>query len=328
MRILYVHNSLTSFVRLDLEILQSAFQVTEYAVDSYLTSPIQVYRKVRSHDLVFGRFASWHTFWPVLFARMLKKPALVVTGGYDLARLPGAGYGSQRGGFKRWITNTTLRLSTRLITNSRFSLSEAVHNAGVKEQKLALIPDGIPDPFGNLLPKSEPPLILSVGNVERDNLLRKGHLPFAKAAALMPELEFRLVGKIKDSSAEELAAIAPNNLHLTGWASDELLHSQFCQAWVYVQPSLHESFGVSVAEAMLAGCIPVASSNGALPEVVGDAGILMETTDPQEIADSIRQALQCTQADRLNARERILSEFPLEKRRQAIIGLCQSCIDR
>ncbi len=164
-----------------------------------------------------------------------------------------------------------------------------------------------------------------MGNVERDNLLRKGHLPFAQAAALLPELEFRLVGKIKDPSGKELAALAPN-LDLTGWATDDALLEHFRQAWVYVQPSLHESFGVSVAEAMLAGCIPVASPYGALPEVVGDAGILLKSTDPQEIAGGIRLALECTDLDRQRARERILTEFPLEKRRQALIELCQNSL--
>jgi glycosyltransferase involved in cell wall biosynthesis len=326
MRILYVHNHPTSFVRLDLEILQSRFQVTERAFTSYRVNPLQVYRQVQAHDLVFGRFASWHTFWPVLCARILKKPALVVTGGYDLARLPQAGYGSQRGGSKRLVANTTLRLCTHLVTNSRFSLSEAVNYARIPEHKLVLIPDGIPDPFGQLSEKVLPPVILSVGNVERDNLLRKGHLPFARSAALLPELEFHLVGKIKDSAGEELAAIAPANLRLTGWVSDEDLRSHFRQAWVYVQPSLHESFGVSVAEAMLAGCIPVVSPHGALPEVVGGAGIILSATDPQSVADGIRTALACTVEDRAYARQRIMDEFPLEKRRMKLCQLCEEVI--
>jgi glycosyltransferase involved in cell wall biosynthesis len=324
MRILYVHNHLTSFVRLDLEILQSAFEVTEWAVRSHLANPLRVFRQVQVHDLVFGRFASWHTLWPLLFARILRKPSLVVTGGYDLANLPKAGYGSQRGGFKRMVANITLRLSSRLVTNSRFSLGEAITHARIPEEKLVLIPDGIADAIGSLPQKMPPPLILSVGNVEPDNLLRKGHLPFAKAAALLPELDFRLVGKIKNGTGNVLTAIAPSNLSLTGWVGDESLQAHFKRTWVYVQPSLHESFGVSVAEAMLAGCIPVVSSHGALPEVVGDAGIILKTTEPQEIAEGIRSALACTPEDRKRARQRILDEFSLEKRRQALIDLCQS----
>ncbi len=131
MRILFIHNHLTSFVRSDLELLRQDFNVSEMAVTGRWANPARVYRKILENDLVFGWFASWHTFFPMHFARWLKKPSIMVTGGYDLANLPEAGYGSQRGGARRLITNSTLRSASALVVNSNFSQDEAIKHAGI-----------------------------------------------------------------------------------------------------------------------------------------------------------------------------------------------------
>ncbi|MGH9945490.1 MAG: glycosyltransferase family 4 protein, partial [Pyrinomonadaceae bacterium] len=100
-RVLFVYNLPTRFVWIDVELLRRSFDVTEYYVRSKKINPFKVRRLVAEHDLVFGWFASWHTFLPLLFARLAGKPSLLVIGGYDLANLPEDGYGHQRGGVKK-----------------------------------------------------------------------------------------------------------------------------------------------------------------------------------------------------------------------------------
>jgi glycosyltransferase involved in cell wall biosynthesis len=58
-----------------------------------------------------------------------------------------------------------------------------------------------------------------------------------------------------------------------------------------VIPSLHEGFGLPALEAMALGVPVVATRRGALPEVVGDAGLLVNADDPREMADAIRAVL-------------------------------------
>ena len=70
------------------------------------------------------------------------------------------------------------------------------------------------------------------------------------------------------------------NVELTGYASDEDLLAWYRRAAVYVQASRHEGFGLAVAEGMLAGCVPVVLDVTAMPEVVGDAGVLISSQDP------------------------------------------------
>src|SRR5678816_508386 len=82
-KILFVHNAPTHFVRLDLEQLRERYDVTECYLRSRWINAASMWQQVRTHDLVFGWFASWHTFLPLLFAKLLRKPSLLVIGGYD-----------------------------------------------------------------------------------------------------------------------------------------------------------------------------------------------------------------------------------------------------
>ena len=316
--ILFVHNGAAQFVRLDLEELRKRYQVTECYVRSRWVNPATIWRQVRTHDLVFGWFASWHTFLPFVFARLLGKPSVLVVGGYDVANMPQIGYGHQRGGMKKWVSRWTMRFATRLITFSNYSESEAERNASISKNQMRTIYIGVPDPFVSLPQGQRARMVLTVGNVDWSNLLRKGHEAFVRTAALMPDVSFVLAGAWRDNAVDHLRAIATSNVTLTGWLSDEALGDYYRRASVYVQPSLHEGFGLSVAEAMLAGCIPVVSRVGSLPEVTGDSAIFVDTPAPAVIAEAIAEALAYPDEARAPIRQRILDQFPMEKRGQLL----------
>jgi FkbM family methyltransferase len=90
-----------------------------------------------------------------------------------------------------------------------------------------------------------------------------------------------------------------------------------------VQASRHEAFGLSLAEGMLCGAIPVVTDAGALPEVVGDAGVVIASQDPHAIADGIRQALDLGADGSRQARERVQAHFTIEQRRALVHGLIE-----
>ena len=325
--ILFVHNSPTQFVQLDLDGLRKRHRVTECYLRSRWVNVMAIWQQVKTHDLVFGWFASWHTFLPLLFAKRLGKPSLLVVGGYDLANMPDIGYGHQRGGVKRWVSRRTMRLANRLVTNSHYSRQEAATNAMVPQDQVQPLYHGVRDPFGSLPQGGRARMALTVGNVDRSNLLRKGHEPFVRAAALLPDVDFVLVGAWKDSAIEYLRSIATPNVTFTGWLSDHGLWKYYRNAAVYVQASRHEGFGLSVAEAMLGGCIPVVTRAGALPEVTGQLGVTIAEPEPVLIAEAIEEAL--TQADetRIVIRQSILDRFPMQRRRQALDQLIAQLID-
>ena len=317
-RILFIHNSLTEFVRLDLEELRKHYDVTEHYESSRLINPVVLWRLVKKHDLIFGWFASWHTFLPLMMASISHKPSVLVVGGYDLANMPEIGYGHQRGGLKKWVSRRTMRLASRLVTNSIYSRDEAIKNAAVSTEQIHAVYHGVPDQFEALPPGPRARMALTVGNVDRSNLLRKGHEPFVRAAALLPDVNFVLVGNWKDDAIEYLRSIATPNVTFTGRVSNGALLDYYRKAAVYVQPSLHEGFGLSVAEAMLAGCVPVTTGAGALPEVTGECGERLQAADPEQISQSVQAALAYPEKKRARIRRRILEKFPMKNRREQL----------
>lgn len=318
-RLLYVHSRRNTFIKIDRDALAERFEVVDYYQPSLRPSPIALWRGMRSCDVVFGWFASWHTFFALTLAWILRKPSVLVFGGFDTAAMPEIGYGSQRGGIRRLMVRWTISRATRLITNSHYSLGEIERNLGIDPARVAVVYHGIPDRFGELDPEAERQrMALTVGAVYSVNVERKGHGPFLEAAGRLPDVEFVLVGGWSDETGERLAAEVAPNARLTGHLSDHDLDNYFRGAAVYVQASLHEGFGLSLAEAMLAGAIPVVTRAGALPEVVGDAGIYIDQPTPEAIAGAIGQALGMDREANLAARARIRDTFTFELRRDGI----------
>jgi hypothetical protein len=77
---------------------------------------------------------------------------------------------------------------------------------------------------------------------------------------------------------------------------------------------------------MLAGCVPVVMNVTAMPEVVGDAGVLIESQEPAAVAAGVLEALGRGPDAHTRARERILGAFPMEKRRDALLAVVEEAL--
>ena len=141
----------------------------------------------------------------------------------------------------------------------------------------------------------EGPFVLSVSNfAPRKNLdaLVRAWRRLRTAAGVPHALV--LVGDAgRAAELRRRSAIGAGEPVLTpGHVSDADLSALYSGADLVVIPSLYEGFGLPVLEAFQAGA-PVACSNRAsLPEVAGDAAVLFEPADDDEVADAIRSALQ------------------------------------
>jgi len=126
---------------------------------------------------------------------------------------------------------------------------------------------------------------------------RKNLIALADAMQIVgdPGLRLAVVGRPGHRGEEIIRA--SGGVWLGPMGDDDLV-DLYSAATVTCYPSLYEGFGLPVVEAQACGSPVVASNRGAIPEVAGDAAILVEPT-PAAIADGIRAALKPATADRL-----------------------------
>jgi len=282
---------------------------------------ISLPRRLARADLVYIWFASLHSFFPAVLGWALRKPVITVVGAYDVANVPEMNFGLMGHPWKRHVVRTICRCSTALACYSAYGREQVERNVRTRTP-IRLIPLGVEfPPWG---PPDRAPLVLTIGQIRQVNLARKGLETFARAAALVPDARFLMVGQIMDGSADYLRSMAPANLEIRDAVPQAELDALYGQASVYVQASLHESFSLTVVEAMAAGAVPVISRRGALPDTAGPNAIFVDELDPASVAEAIRLALQATPEDRAAYSEYARSRFPLENRRRDLLSLVAS----
>ena len=313
MRIAYFYREMSEYIEIDLRALGERHALEVAGSTSRWPRPLATWRAVGRSDVAMSWFASWHALAPALASRLRARPFVVVVGGYDTACLPGIEYGHQRGGFKALVARAVMALATRVVAISPFTVREA-RALGVPASRLVLVPLGLdPARYASGVAR-EPDLVITTGGVNRSNLTRKGLESFVRAAALLPELRFVVIGGWSDDAIEHLRAIAGPNVAFTGRVPHEDKVRWMSRAAIAVQASQHEAFGLSLAEGMLCGCVPVVTDAGALPWVAGGTGAVVSTQEPRSIAEGVRAALALGPAAGRAARERVLAEFTVEAR--------------
>ena len=86
--LLYVHPVDPSFIRIDRDALAARWEIESLHQPGRVPRLWRGLRGVLRADLVFGWWASWHTFFPVTLAWLLRKPSVLIIGGFDTASVP------------------------------------------------------------------------------------------------------------------------------------------------------------------------------------------------------------------------------------------------
>ncbi|MBV1905899.1 MAG: glycosyltransferase family 4 protein, partial [Pseudomonadales bacterium] len=109
-----------------------------------------------------------------------------------------------------------------------------------------------------------------------------------------PELRLTIIGKLKEGGKNELLCRELNIQHKISQRHDisiAEIRDLYAESSIAVVPSDYEGFGLPTGEAMACGIPVVSSDGGALPEVIGDAGLLVPAKNPQALAGAIRKLL-------------------------------------
>jgi glycosyltransferase involved in cell wall biosynthesis len=181
------------------------------------------------------------------------------------------------------------RRSDLIIAVSRFTADQVEEYLGVEPSRIRVIPHGVRVPSEG--PPREPRqnLVLFVGAIQRRKNVRRLVRAFERMHA-----SWRLVlAGAADGfgAAEELQAVASSprkrDIDVLGYVTQTELEALYRRARIFAFPSLDEGFGMPVLDAM-ANSVPVITSRrSALPEVAGDAALLVNPEDPEEIAEAL-----------------------------------------
>jgi len=115
-----------------------------------------------------------------------------------------------------------------------------------------------------------------------DNLIKAYRLLREKTACKIVLIGIGVEKYVEEYDLEDL--VDKGDITILGWVDQSDLPAIYNQAWCMLFPSVYEEFGIPTCEAMACGCPPIVSKTGALPEIAGDAGILVDPFDPEDIA--------------------------------------------
>ncbi len=204
----------------------------------------------------------------------------------------------------RTLVPVSVRVAARVIAISEFTKRDLIKAYRIAPEKIrvthlapaasfrpleengdARLPGGITEPF-----------ILAVGNLEpRKNL---GRLIDA-FGSMVRDRNFSgnmvLAGKLSRAAREVSRLLRQLGLEkrvvLAGYVSEAELRILYARAAVFVYPSLYEGFGLPPLEAMACSCPVVASNAAALPEILGDAAILVDPLSANDLTEAIHSVV-------------------------------------
>jgi glycosyltransferase involved in cell wall biosynthesis len=186
-----------------------------------------------------------------------------------------------------------VRRADRVLVGSEWTRSDLVERYRIPEAKVVLTPYGVDPLFGQEGPvRNGGRYLLFVGGLQP----RKDPGTAVDALArLDPGLRLVFAGPSLRESRELVAHVRKLRLNsrveFTGYVRKSELAALYRGASAVVLPSLYEGFGLPLLEAMASGTPVVATTAGALPEVAGDAAVLVEPGDPEGLAAGVEQAL-------------------------------------
>ena len=184
----------------------------------------------------------------------------------------------------------------KFITVSEFSKTDILGEFNVPADRFHVVPNGINTELFYPLPHIErEPNRLIVTN-SADQPLKGLYYLLQAVHAISKEREIRLtvIGTPKEGGGIEklvkdldLSRI----IDFTGRVSNEEFRKHYAKASIAVVPSVYEGFGLPVGEAMASGIPVISTTGGALPEVAGDAAMLVPPENPEALKKAIEELL-------------------------------------
>ncbi len=203
------------------------------------------------------------------------------------------------------VVPRSLRRADLILADSEWTRQDVVAMLGMPAGKIVVVPAGVGPEYHPISDQSlldavrqryhlPQRFILHVGTLEpRKNLVRL--IEAVRASTQSPDMRLVLVGGkgwlYEDIFASVERLGLAQNVIFPGYIAEADLPAVYNLATVFAYPSLYEGFGIPPLEAMACGTPVVCSNSSSLPEIAGDAALLIDPTDTEALADALQRAL-------------------------------------
>ena len=198
----------------------------------------------------------------------------------------------------RLLVPRSVRAAARVIAPSEHARRDLLARLRLAPGRVAAIPEGVAPSF------REPPaaaavaelravhalgerLIACVGTVQPRKRVERVIDAFVRSGAAGQGWQLAVAGRIRPGFAPPWLVAPPRGVRWLGPLPAHALRALYAAAEIAISASEYEGFGLTLCEAMASGCAVVAVANSSIPEVVGDAGLLVPRSDSALLAGAL-----------------------------------------
>ena len=270
-----------------------AKELTSRMVDICVVSPKKTYGKVGfliweqffiPLKLLFSKGVLWS---PCNTGPLLKKNQVVTVHDAAVFDCP-EGFSFFFKHWYRWLLPKLIKRVRHVMTDSQFSKNRLIEITGVNSDHISVVSCGVDEKFFieefavDFKKKYgiNTPYLFVVGSLDpRKNLKRLVYEIWPSVSERYPDYNLVIAGASGGAFKIVFDKDLPQDIHLLGYVDDEDLPSLYRGSEIFLFPSLYEGFGLPPLEAMASGTVVISSNSASLPEVVGDAGVLVDPLD-------------------------------------------------
>ncbi len=337
--IIYTYPISTAFTDRDVDMLQPHFKVktlkfTDKAYKLPFYFVLQLFQLLyylpgTSHYLCF--FGGYHSVIPTLFGKLFNKKVFIQCGGTDAMNMPEINYGNFR---KKWLKMATVfsfKNCTKILPVAEALVRQDYLYDKIFDRKqglLNLIPhlktpihvihNGFDTEFWRDENKEKSPfsfLTVATGTTQNNRAAVKGIDLILNMAREFPQYCFTIAG---DSHFKSNLS----NVKVIGKVEKQKLKELFNKHQFYLQLSISEGFPNALAEAMLCGCIPIGSAVGAIPDIIGETGFVLQEKNPAMLRNIFKSLTDHNlKLLRKEASGHIQRNFNYSRRQKALLSL-------